>query len=452
MALRTKLVISFTVLLLVVIAAVGLVASNSIRSILVAQTDRTLQSFADRGPRPQPRPDGPYDEPFLRPFAEMLVAADGTVVYAQQAGFADAPNPLPDVSDLGTAQGLVYLDSVDGGIEYRAAVQRLPDGTAIIHAAPLTDVATATSSLVRALLLAGGGVLLLGGAATWWTVRGAMGPVDEMVDTAEAIAGGDLSQRVPESDPATELGRLGIALNEMLAHLESSIETEREAKERLRQFVADASHELRTPLTAIAGYAELHERGGLDDADAEAAAWRRIVAESKRMGGLVDDLVMLARLGQTQPLHLSEIDLVAIARDAAADHAAADPSRPVTINAPESVPIRADGERIHQVLASLLSNTSVHTPVGTKVSVEIVDRGDVVEIDVLDDGPGIPSHAVGQIFERFYRADPSRSRRSGGSGLGLAIVAAIVEAHGGTVDADNVYGGGARISLTLPRR
>jgi len=456
MTLRVKLVISFTVLLVVVIATVGIVASRSIRSILVAQTDRTLASFADRDP--SGGGGDPDDEPgarptqFLRPFAELLVASDGTVIFSQPSGFADDPDPLPDVSGLGDAGGFVDLEAVEGHLEYRAYVERLPDNLAFVRAEPLNDVATATASLVRTLVVAGIGVLLLGGAVTWWMVRRALEPVDEMVETAEAIAAGDLTRRVPDADPATELGRLGESLNEMLGHIEESVEVERESRERMRLFVADASHELRTPLTAIAGYSELRRRGGLAPGAEEDKAWSRIESESRRMKILVEDLLTLARYGHTVPLTYVDVDLCSVCRDAAADQRVSDPDRPVVVLTDGVVTIPADADRLHQVVASLLSNVSVHTPPGTTMELRVLERDDDVQIIVTDDGPGIAADSVDHVFDRFYRADPSRSRKSGGSGLGLAIVAAIVASHGGTITASNLEGGGACFTVTLPKR
>jgi len=464
MSLRTRLVISFTVLLLVAIVAVGFVASRSTQDILIGQIDRTLVGVAERGPTPEPRPgerppgeepplaETPVDgDPFLRPTAEIAVAADGTVLVARPSGFADDPDPLPDIRELKGVSGFLYLDSVDGSLRYRSLVQAHPDGMQVVLAWPLEEVASATAELIRALLLAGGGVLILGAVATWWTVRQSMRPVDEMVETAEAIASGDLSRRVPELDPDTELGRLGLSLNEMLAHLEEAVETERDAKERLRQFVADASHELRTPLATIAGYAELRSKGGLPTDEDQDKAWSRIESESRRMGLLIEDLLTLARLGQTQPLRIGRVDLAQIVRDAAADHAAIDPLRPVDVESPGEVVLQADEERLTQVITSLLANVRVHTPEGTETSVVVREAADSVVVEVTDDGPGIPEAALGQVFERFYRADPSRSRMSGGAGLGLSIVHAIVEAHGGTVAAARADAEGTRITIELPK-
>lgn len=458
MSLRTRLVISFTVLLLIVIGAVGLVASRSISDILVGQIDGTLTGFVDRGRSGDGEP--PFDDEqqaagngsaLLRPFAEVLVANDGSVVFAEASGFVDDPDPLPNVERLPEASGLVYMDSVDDTLEYRAYVQHLQDGVTLIRAAPLSDVKTATEALIRTLLLAGSGVLLLGAAATWWTVRNAMEPVDEMVDAAEAIAAGDMTRRIGDVNPDTELGRLGVSLNEMLGNLEHALETEREGRDRLRQFAADASHELRTPLTAIAGYAELHRRGGLAAREAEDRAWERIESEARRMGSLVGDLLTLARLGQSQPLHIGDVDLSRVLRDAAADHTVIDPERPIQVSAPEQLMIKGDQERLTQVITSLLSNVRVHTPPGTSVTMDLFDEGELVMLVVADNGPGIPHEALEHVFDRFYRADPSRSRSSGGTGLGLAIVQAIIEAHGGHASASSVEQLGSKITIELPK-
>jgi two-component system OmpR family sensor kinase len=456
MSLRAKLVASFTLLLLVVIAAVGLVASGSIRTILTAQVDDDLRRFVERGPAPEPfegpRPE-PSGEPFLRPFAEVILDGSGEVLLSEPSGFADNPDPLPDVTALSerTGSGLTYLDAVDDSLEYRVAVRELSNGAVLVLAAPLRNVATATASLVRTLLLAGGGVLLIGATATWWTVRRGMAPVDEMVQTAEAIADGDLTSRVVPGHPRTELGRLGASLNEMLSTIEHAVATEREGKDRLRRFAADASHELRTPLATISGYAELHRRGGLADPGDAERAWERIESESARMRRLVEDLLMLARLDQTQPVDRTPFDLAGVVRDVVADQAAMDPTRTYSVEAPRAAELLGDEQRITQVVTNLVTNARFHTPEGANVAVHLSADRSSVRLVVADDGPGFPDGALDRVFERFYRADPSRSRRSGGSGLGLAIVEAIVRAHGGTVTAANAEEGGARVAIVLPR-
>ncbi len=466
MSLRTRLVISFTVLLAAAVVAVGLAASRSIEGILVAQIDQVLAGFAERGPGPGPLgPDpGPGPEGELHhDFAEVIVAADGTVLRSQPSGFEDAPDPLPDVTDLPDDEQPVFLPSVDGTMRYRAVTVRIPEGTelpggsrldqqvTVVRAAPLTDVEAAGADLLRTVAIAGAVVLALGAIATWWTVTRAMRPVEDMVTTAEAIASGDLTRRVAAPVSGTELGRLGGALNEMLTHVEHSMATEKETQERLRRFVADASHELRTPVTAISGYAELRRKGGLSDPDDEDRAWSRIESEGKRMGALVEDLLTLARLGQGTPLHVSEVDLARVVRDAAEDHRVIDTEHPVTVTGPEVLIVEGDADRLHQIVSNLLANVRVHTPPWTTVEIALEEHDDEVSIQVSDNGTGVPDGALPMVFDRFYRADPSRSRRSGGSGLGLSIVEAIVAAHGGTVEASNLKDGGARVRVVIPR-
>ena len=454
MTLQTRLVVSFSILLLVVIAAVGLVATQSVERVLIDQIDNALLRFEGRGRQPN-LPQGfrpPTDEEFLRPVGEIFIDANGSMVEARPSGFTDDPDPLPDLTTLPEESGLLYLDSVDNSLRYRASIAHLEDGTTIVRVIPLDDFAGATSALIRTLLIAGGGVLLVGGAVTWWTVRRAMAPIEEMVETAEAIAAGDLTQRVPDRGTENELGRLGVSLNEMLGHIEKAVDTEREAKERLRRFVADASHELRTPIATIAGYSELRRHGGLSDAADEDRAWGRVESESLRMAALIEDLLTLARLGQGQPLQIEPADVVQLTRDAVDDHRVMAPDRPITLDSPETVVVGCDAGRIFQVVTSLLSNARAHTPPGTSVEVEIIEANESVELSVTDSGPGIPTEALPHVFERFYRADSSRSRKSGGSGLGLAIVEAIISAHAGEVTASNVKSGGARITFTIPTR
>jgi two-component system OmpR family sensor kinase len=277
-----------------------------------------------------------------------------------------------------------------------------------------------------------------------------------MIDTAAAIAAGDLTKRVPEADPDSELGRLGTSLNEMLTSVEEAFTAENRANERLKQFVADASHELRTPLAAISGYAELERRGALADPEERERVMRRIEAETKRMGRLVEDLMLLARfdLGDQAEagasLDYRPVDLAVIARDAIADHEAIDPGRPVRRVGRDRVMVKGDDERLTQVLANLLANLRTHTPPGTAATLSFAIENGWVVASIADDGPGFPPEALPLVFDRFYRADPSRSRRSGGSGLGLAIVAAIIEGHGGSVAAANVPDGGAMISFRVP--
>lgn len=450
MSLRARLVASMTVLLLVVIAAVGVAATRSVRGILVDQVDGSLVTVASRRGFPKPGTEPHTETVFFRSIAEIHMTSSGTLVLSRPSGFTDDPDELPDLGSLPLEEGFSYVGSVDGSVRYRTFLDVRPDRSVSVYAIPMATVDQAIATLINRMLAAGALVLLAGGAATWWAVSRAMRPVDEMIEVAAAIAGGDLSRRVPELDTATELGRLSTALNQMLVNIEGVMTSELEARERLRQFIADASHELRTPLTTVIGYAELRSRGGLDDPEVESQAWERIESESRRMARITEDLLTLARLGQSQELQRTEVDLVEVARGLVEDHRAVDTDRTIELDAPDDLIINGDPGRLHQVLGNLLSNARVHTPPGTRIVIRLSAGPRGATVVVADTGPGIPPEALDAVFDRFYRTDKSRARKSGGSGLGLAIVRAIVEAHGGTVSVENAPHGGAQFTVNLP--
>jgi two-component system OmpR family sensor kinase len=282
-------------------------------------------------------------------------------------------------------------------------------------------------------------------------------PLERIAATAGDIAGGDLSRRVEPAEPDTEIGRLGLALNAMLTQIETAFAERAASEDRLRRFVADASHELRTPLTAIRGYAELFRRGAAERPEDLARAMRRIEDEAARMGLLVEDLLLLARLDQGRPLEQGPVDLVAVAGDALADLSAIDPARPVTYEHPAALVVPGDEARLRQVAGNLLTNARVHTPEGTAVHVRVRASDGQAILEVADEGPGLPAGEEATVFERFYRADAARARTGpsgasgGGTGLGLSIVAAIVAAHGGTVHAGSPPSGrGAYFLVALP--
>lgn len=457
MTLRAKLILAFTALVLVVVALLGVVAVRSTRLVLLNQIEDRLRtaSAADVFPAL-----GGDQQPIGRTLAVVILDQNGEVQRSLPSGFPGRFDPLPDTSgldDVPLRRGrLLTLPAVSGDEQYRALATDAPDGRVFVLAHTLRDVSAAEAALTRRLLTGGGLVLLLGIGGVWLTVRRGLQPVERMIDTAAAIAAGDLTKRVPEADPDSELGRLGTSLNEMLTSVEEAFTAENRANERLKQFVADASHELRTPLAAISGYAELERRGALADPEERERVMGRIEAETKRMGRLVEDLMLLARfdLGDQAEagasLDYRPVDLAVIARDAIADHEAIDPGRPVRRVGMDRVMVKGDDERLTQVLANLLANLRIHTPPGTAATVSFAIENGWVVASIADDGPGFPPEALPLVFDRFYRADPSRSRRSGGSGLGLAIVAAIIEGHGGSVAAANVPDGGAMISFRVP--
>jgi two-component system OmpR family sensor kinase len=456
MRLRTQLVVAFTLLLLAVIAAVGTVVVQSSRSVLTAQIDDMLIGIQQRTGPDRPPPNGPADrgeDPSESGVAFIAIDSDGAILFADQSGFADDPDPMPDTAALiNDAQpGEIATIAAEGeSIRYRAFYEIKFDGTVEVWAAPLSEVDAAVSRMLRTLLVAGAGVALIGATGTWWTVRRGLQPVDEMVNTATAIAAGDLSQRVPEAPVATELGQLSQALNDMLGQIEDAFENETAAQERLKSFVADASHELRTPIAAIQGYAELYRRGALaDDAQLD-NAMRRVGSDAARMKRLVADLLLLARLDQGAAVERRPVNLTHLVQDAATDSVAIEPDRPVAVSTAETLRVMGDEQQLGQVMANLLGNARMHTPVESPVSVRISSENSWAVVDVVDTGPGLPHGAEEKVFDRFYRVDPSRARKSGGSGLGLAIVAAIVSEHDGTVEAANEPGKGARFTLRLP--
>jgi two-component system OmpR family sensor kinase len=337
------------------------------------------------------------------------------------------------------------------GTRYRAlAIADPGDGTVTVAAVPLrsTDDALRRLLVVEALVIAA--VLVLLALVSWVVVRVGLLPLDRMGHTAGAIAGGDLSHRVESTDPRTEVGRLGVALNAMLDRLEQAFREREDSEDRLRRFIADASHELRTPLASIRGYAELFRMGAAREPAEVEKAMRRIEEEAARMGVLVEDLLTLARLDEVADAPHVQVDLGAIARDAVDDGRAAAPDREVRARLAEPALVIGDRDQLRQVLGNLLRNAFVHTPAGTLVEVTVQNTGDEVRLEVRDHGHGLPPGDPNALFERFWRAEGGRERGKGGAGLGLAIVAAIVEAHDGRVQAANAAGGGASFVVVLP--
>ena len=283
-------------------------------------------------------------------------------------------------------------------------------------------------------------------------------PLRAVEGTAEAIARGELDQRVPGEEARSEVGRLARALNVMLERIERAFaqrdateEELRQSEGRMRRFVGDASHELRTPLTAVAAYAELFEQGASTRQEDLERVMKGIRAETDRMGHLVEDLLLLARLDEGRPLEREEVELVGVAAEAVQTAATVGPSWPVHLVARQPVEVVGDRNRIRQVLDNLLANVRTHCPAGTATTVTVEASDDQAVITVSDDGPGIAAHDAEHLFERFFRVDASRSRQHGGAGLGLSIVSSIVKAHGGTVDAAPGPDGGTTFGVRLPR-
>ncbi|MBE1875210.1 HAMP domain-containing histidine kinase [Myceligenerans sp. TRM 65318] len=329
-------------------------------------------------------------------------------------------------------------------------------------ALPLARIDAALEVLSHTLVFAGIGIVLLGLALAWIMIERSLRQLREIETAAASIAAGDLSRRVPAPPPSTEVGSLAESLNTMLAQIETAFSAREASEARMRQFVADASHELRTPLATIRGYGELYRMGALDgpdgpDRERVADTMGRVEDAARRMGTLVNDLLVLARLDEGRPIARAPVDVVVLARESAQDLHALDPSRDVrmiglaTSAVVGPVMTEGDDDRLRQVLTNLIGNVARHTPAGTPAEIAVGHGPDgQAVIEVRDHGPGVAEEHAARMFERFYRADSSRNRASGGSGLGLAIVSAIVEAHGGQVGVAPTPGGGLTVRVTLP--
>ena len=332
--------------------------------------------------------------------------------------------------------------------EYRVVAQRGADGDTLVTGLPLSQVGSTVRRLLMVELLVFAGLFaVIAAAGTFW-VRLALRPLERVTRTAEQVsalplASGEveLRERVPDENPQTEVGRVGVALNLMLGHVENALAQRQAVEERLREFAADASHELRTPLAAIRGHAELALRSPEPTPESVQHSLRRIEGESLRMGAIVEDLLLLARLDAGRPLASAEVDLTRLALDAVTDARAAGPDHKWQLELPEKpLLVPGDADRLRQVVANLLANARVHTPPGTQVSLALRAGADDVRLSVTDTGPGIPPQLTPHVFERFVRGDRTRSRATGSTGLGLAIVRAVAAAHGGTVTVDSEPG------------
>ena len=470
MSLRRRVLLGCLVVAAVLLGT-DVVLASTFRSFLLGRVDQQVVqaadplvhgrfrgSFAGRIPSPSSNPTGEqrvYTEYYIG-----LAAADGTVSRLGP-GLRENDQSAPKVSASAVAGHLspsaddlrpFTVPSSTGGGQWRVVVvQRTggDDGT-LIFGARLNDM---DATLGRMLTVEGvATVLVLAALAAMalWVLRLGVRPLAHMAETAGHIAAGDLSQRVEHADDRTEAGQLGTALNAMLEQIEEAFDERAATEERLRQFVADASHELRTPLTSIRGYAELWRAGGLREAGDVGEAMRRMEQEARRMGLLVDDLLLLARLDQGRPLETAPLAFDRLVDDAVRDARAVEPDRPIDLTA-EAVTVVGDDHRLRQVIGNLLANARLHTPPGTPVHVSLRAGGDRVRLEVADEGPGLAPEVAARVFERFYRGDPARTRARGGSGLGLSIVAAVAEAHGGRVSVDTAPGAGARFVVDLPR-
>jgi two-component system OmpR family sensor kinase len=462
MSMRLRLLLAISGFVLVGLLIAGLATYVLLRSFLLDRVDAQL--YAARGPVVQrlqeggmPPPGGPPNgttDQLLPPGTMGEAFRDGRPiaqpVWLLDQGQVHPPAPALPTPIGATPTGRIFTTGAEGApsFHYRVLAQSFPSGAVLVVGIPLTDVGDVLNRLLTVEALVAAGVLLGLAALSLWTVRRELRPLERIEETAGAIAAGDLSRRVDVVDPRTEVGRLGLSLNAMLAQIERAFDERRASESRLRRFLADASHELRTPLTSIRGYAELFRRGAGARPEDLATSMRRIEEEAARMGVMVDDLLLLARLDQGRPMELTAVDLSSIASDAVADARTVHAGRQISVDAPDRLEVSGDEARLREVVANLLSNALEYTDGAIDVSVRAEDGSALLE--VADHGPGLTEEQRTHIFEPFYRADPARTRRKSGAGLGLSIVSAILEAHGGAITIVETDGGGATFRVTLP--
>jgi two-component system OmpR family sensor kinase len=486
-SLRLRLLVALGASALVALLAADLVTYSSLRSFLYQRVDRSLddahlsleRELGGGGAGGNGGVGGDAERPGPPAESRVATVAPGTYVQVRDAtdrvlgstpshergGRLLEPALPAHIGGLKTGQGpgeartYLTVGSKGSGPQFRVRASTLANGNQLVLAVPVDDT---TATLHRLLLIEAAVTTAALAAATalgWWLVRVGLRPLRQVEDTAAVIAGGDLDHRVPGDDANTEVGHVARALNIMLARIadafaerDATVDALRRSEERLRRFVADASHELRTPLAAVAGYAELFERGASERPEDLARVMRGIRTETARMAELVQDLLLLARLDEGRPLAREPVELVSLVAEAVEAARAAGPDWPVEVRADRPVEVVGDAARLRQVVDNLLANVRAHTPRGTRTETRVTadgDRGGAV-VQVIDHGPGLGREGAARVFERFYRADASRSRTLGGAGLGLAIVAAITGAHGGTVEASPTPGGGATFTVRLP--
>jgi signal transduction histidine kinase len=481
LSLRARLLLGVFVLAAIGLAAADVTTYTSLRSFLLDRVDRTLEAGHaqvertafpnqhDQGHGQRSPGGGPpnYGGPPAQGIDWYQVRTlDGRVVSSGfLVGGGSPPNlpdqirvPAPGTSPDAERTSYFTVSSKNGSGSYRirASIEPQEANRVLVIATSLKDVSGTLNRLLLIELVATLSVLAAIAALGLWVVRLGLRPLREIEGTASAIAAGDLSRRVERAETTTEVGRLGLSLNAMLAQIESAFrareaseEDLRRSEQKLRRFVADASHELRTPLAAVRAYAELFSRGAAARPADLARSMSGISREAERMSLLVEDLLLLARLDEGRPLERQPVELADVVGEAVDAARVVDGDRPVEVDV-EPATVIGDRDRLRQVIDNLFANVRAHTPPGTPVEIGLHRVDGRVELSVSDFGPGLTDEQAAQVFERFYRVDSSRTRASGGVGLGLAIVAAVATAHGGVARARRRAGGGATFLVELP--
>lgn len=386
---------------------------------------------------------------------QAVIGSDGTV---QRSGYTRADGTLVTLSDeqIALLRSSVSTDgaptTVDLGADFGAfrVAGTDDDGVTVFAGNSQADVTATTSALIVILVAVSAGTLLVAVLGLSLFVRRSLRPLDRVAGVAQRVSTLSLSagsveipDRVaaPDTDPATEVGRVGASLNELLGHVQSSLAARQHSEEQLRRFIADASHELRTPLASIRGYAQLSLGEDAPMTPTQARSFDRIESEARRMASLVDDLLLLARLDAGQPLRREEVELTLLAVDAVSDAQAADATHEWRLDVTDDlISVTGDENRLRQVVANLLRNAQTHTPSGTTVTLSLAREGSAAVLRVVDTGPGIDPGVAGRLFDRFARADDARNRDAGSTGLGLSIAQAITEAHGGAISVESAPG------------
>ncbi|GAA2427328.1 sensory box histidine kinase PhoR [Actinomadura vinacea] len=471
--LRLKLIAGMLVLVALGMTVMSGAGVSVLSQYLVGRSDAQLQDTMEQVVKQVVPQIGRTDILRLRLPGEMYVLVQGADGRGRQSIGALNETGSPKVpADLERRPGEPFTVPGRGGsgADWRILAQPLPGGGILVLGLSLDEVRRTVNQLVVIDVIVGLLVVTMLAAVGVWVVRASLRPLAAIEQTAGAIAAGDLARRVPEADPRTEVGRLGRSLNSMLAQIESAFgaraeseaaarrseETALRSEERMRRFVADASHELRTPLTAIRGFAEFYRQGAARTPEEVDRLIGRIEEMAERMGLLVEDLLLLARLDQQRPIEKRPVDLLAVAAEAVQETRVVAPDRSIELEVEGGVAYQVVGDepRLRQVLGNLLTNAITHTPEGTSVTVRLkpgsLGEAPAVVCEVADEGPGLSPEQAERVFERFYRANPSRSREDGSTGLGLAIVAALVGAHEGKVEVDSAPGEGAVFRVILP--
>jgi two-component system OmpR family sensor kinase len=469
---RARLVGILVVLLVVALALTGLGTQVILKQYLAKQVDQNLSKAAvnpliDGPGRNNRMPDDDTNQlPTQYVVFKALVGYQPYVSLPQAV--RDRPEVGPQLPSLTVDQavdrsGLSTVSSIDGSQRWRLAIYPLTNTDTgevagyVIVGLSLNQADAAIDQLQLIFLGLGAVLILLCALLGWLAIRRAFVPLTEVEETAAAIAAGDLSRRVPEHPASTEVGRLTSSLNGMLGQIENAFRSREASEQRTRRFAADASHELRTPLASIRGFAELYRQGAVREPEDVARTMGRIEDESRRMGALVEDLLLLARLDEQRPARTDPVDLAVLAGDATHDARGLAPDRTVRLvgldagRGPEPTVVIGDDNRLRQVVGNLVGNAARHTPAGTPIEVAVGHAAGLAVLEVRDHGPGLPAEHAVKVFERFYRVDASRARsQGGGSGLGLSIVTAVVTAHGGRVGVAPTPGGGATFRVELP--